>query len=151
MWFSNTNFWGYKLWLLLRRIAHHLQRMLCSSLTRMTLGSTVPRFTTVSRSHLNLAPMCGLHTSEVVERARQSTRIRKKKINDANKKKKEERLRKNPPPIPKKVGLVAGAFFHRIGPQVQLMLISKGLGKDPRPWRRPDNKPFPVDDVWAER
>merc|ERR1719361_760237 len=67
---------------------------------------------------------------------RQSTRIRKKKINDANKKKKEERLRKNPPPIPKKV---------------QLMLISKGLGKDPRPWRRPDNKPFPVDDVWAER
>ena len=117
----------------------------------MTLGSTVPRFTTVSRSHLNLAPMCGLHTSEVVERARQSTRIRKKKINDANKKKKEERLRKNPPPIPKKVGLVAGAFFHRIGPQVQLMLISKGLGKDPRPWRRPDNKPFPVDDVWAER
>ena len=103
MWFSNTNFWGYKLWLSLRRIAH-LQRMLCSSLTRMALGSSVPRFTTVSRSHLNLAPMCGLHTSEVVERARQSTRIRKKKINDANKKKKEERLRKNPPPIPKKVG-----------------------------------------------
>ena len=85
--------------------------MLCSSLTRMALGSSVPRFTTVSRSHLNLAPMCALHTSEVVERARQSTRIRKKKINDANKKKKEERLRKNPPPIPKKVGFVAGAFF----------------------------------------
>ena len=82
--------------------------MLCSSLTRMTLGSTVPRFTTVSRSHLNLAPMCALHTSEVVERARQSTRIRKKKINDANKKKKEERLRKNPPPIPKKV--ILGPF-----------------------------------------
>merc|ERR1711971_662459 len=51
-------------------------------------------------------------------------------------KKKDERLRKNPPPIPKKV---------------QLMLISKGLGREPRPWRRPDNKPFPVDDVWAER
>ena len=31
------------------------------------------------------------------------------------------------------------------------MLISKGLGKEPRPWRKPDNKPFPVDDVWAER
>ena len=31
------------------------------------------------------------------------------------------------------------------------MLISKGLGREPRPWRRPDNKPFPVDDVWAER
>ena len=85
--------------------------MLSTSLTRLTL-SVVPRLTPVLVSappsfHLNLAPMitpmCPLHTSDVVERARQSTRIRKKKINDANKKKKEERLRKNPPPIPKKV------------------------------------------------
>jgi len=120
--------------------------MLSTSLTRLTLGvSVVPRLIPVLASaspsyQINLppmiTPMCALHTSDVVERARQSTRIRKKKINDANKKKKEERLRKNPPPIPKKV---------------QLMLISKGLGREPRPWRRPDNKPFPVDDVWAER
>ena len=94
--------------------------MLSTSLTRLTLGaSVVPRLTPVLASaspsyQINLAPiitpMCALHTSDVVERARQSTRIRKKKINDANKKKKEERLRKNPPPIPKKVILETNPF-----------------------------------------
>jgi len=71
----------------------------------------------------------------VVERARQSTRIKKRKQNLANKKKKEERLRKNPPPIPRKV---------------QLMLISKGLGSKPQPWRNPDLRSFPVDSAWSE-
>ena len=96
-----------------------MQRMLSSSLTRLTLSTSfVPRLTPVLVSaaspslHPNLLPtitsVCALHTSDVVERARQSTRIRKKKINDANKKKKEERLRKNPPPIPKKV--ILGPF-----------------------------------------
>jgi len=80
-------------------------------------------------------PACPLHTSNVVERARQSTRIKKRKQNLANKKKKEERLRKNPPPLPKKV---------------QLMLKSKGLGSKPQPWRQPDNKAFPEDSAWCE-
>ena len=141
--------------------------MLSSSLSRLALGASVPRMAPAlisTSSNLNLAPalnpiivtqMCALHTTEVVERARQSTRARKKKINDANKKKKEERLRKNPPPIPKKVIPQTMLSLVRSPPQiefqVQLMLISKGLGKEPRPWRKPDNKPFPVDDVWAER
>jgi len=30
------------------------------------------------------------------------------------------------------------------------MLIAKGLGGEPRPWRTPDTKPFPQDDVWDE-
>ena len=95
--------------------------MLSSSLSRLALGASVPRMAPAlisTSSNLNLSfnlnlssninpiivtQMCALHTTEVVERARQSTRARKKKINDANKKKKEERLRKNPPPIPKKV------------------------------------------------
>ena len=89
--------------------------MLSSSLSRLALGASVPRMAPAlisTSSNLNLSPAldpimvtqtCALHTTEVVERARQSTRARKKKINDANKKKKEERLRKNPPPIPKKV------------------------------------------------
>merc|ERR1712025_651461 len=84
----------------------------------------------------NLPPtVCPLHTSSVVERARQSTRIKKRKQNLANKKKKEERLRRNPPPLPKKV---------------QLMLRSKGLGSKPQPWRQPDNKSFPADTAWCE-
>jgi len=53
----------------------------------------------------------------------------------ANKKKKEERLRKNPPPLPQKV---------------VLMLKSKGLSGKPIPWRKVDEKPFPVDQVWSE-
>ena len=80
-------------------------------------------------------PACPLHTSSVVERARQSTRIKKRKQNLANKKKKEERLRKNPPPLPKKV---------------QLMLKSKGLASKPQPWRQADKKPFPEDSAWCE-
>jgi len=53
-----------------------------------------------------------------------------------NKKKKEERLRKNPPPIPYKV---------------QLMLRSKGFGSKPLEWRALDTRPFPTDDVWSEK
>ena len=97
------------------QLSNTLQRMLSSSLSRLALGASVPRMAPAlisTSSNLNLSPAldpimvtqtCALHTTEVVERARQSTRARKKKINDANKKKKEERLRKNPPPIPKKV------------------------------------------------
>ena len=77
-----------------------------------------------------------LHTSDVLERARQSTRIKKRKQNLANKKKKEERLRKNPPPLPKKV---------------QLMLKAKGLSAKPKPWRQLDLRPFPTDTAWSER
>merc|ERR1719348_810309 len=91
--------------------------------------------------NLSIIPSCippvscqAIHTSVILERARQSTRIRKRKVALANKKKKEDRLRKNPPPLPKKV---------------QLMLISKGLSKEPAPWRRPDPRPFPEDDVWS--
>jgi len=101
--------------------------MLSMAMARLAIGSPVPRLNPLNTY---------LHTSAAVERARQSTRIRKRKIHEANKKKKEERLRKNPPPIPKKV---------------QLMLIAKGLGKDPRPWRTKDDKPFPCDDLWSER
>ncbi|XP_023319715.1 uncharacterized protein LOC111694891 [Eurytemora carolleeae] len=77
-----------------------------------------------------------LHTSAVVERARQSTRLRKRKVYMDNKKKKEERLRKNPPPIPHKV---------------QLMLKAKGFGSKPIDWRARDEKPFPFDDTWDEQ
>ena len=77
-----------------------------------------------------------LHTSAVLERARQSTRIKKRKQNLANKKKKEERLRKNPPPLPKKI---------------QLMLKAKGLSARPKPWRQLDLRPFPSDTAWSER
>jgi len=80
--------------------------------------------------------MLQLHTSAVMERARQSTRIRKRKVYMENKKKKEERLRKNPPPLPRKV---------------KLMLKAKGFGNKPLEWRRLDEKPFPVDDVWDEQ
>ena len=52
-----------------------------------------------------------------------------------NKKKKEDRLRKNPPPIPYKV---------------QLMMRAKGFGSKPIDWRQEDLKPFPVDDAWTE-
>merc|ERR550539_1421532 len=77
-----------------------------------------------------------LHTSAVLERARQSTRIKKRKQNLANKQKKEERLRKNPPPLPKKI---------------QLMLKAKGLSAKPKPWRQLDLRPFPTDTAWSER
>ena len=118
------------------QLSNTLQRMLSSSLSRLALGASVPRmapalistsFNLNLSSNLNLAPAlnpimvtqtCALHTTEVVERARQSTRARKKKINDANKKKKEERLRKNPPPIPKKVILQTILSLVRSPPQI---------------------------------
>jgi len=93
----------------------------------MIMTVPVPRFYPL--------PTCLLHTSAAVERARQSTRIKKRKKDLDNKKKKEERLRKNPPPIPKKV---------------RLMMIAKGLGRHPQPWRTKDVRPFATDDVWAE-
>ena len=108
--------------------------MLCQAMARMAVQRVVPRLTPVV-SGLLLPSSC-LHTTPVVERARQSTRIKKRKVNMANKKKKEERLRRNPPPVPKKV---------------QLQLIAKGLGGEPRPWRAPDLRPFPSDDVWSQR
>merc|ERR1719445_374486 len=77
-----------------------------------------------------------LHTSDVLERARQSTRIKKRKQNLANKKKKEERLRKNPPPMPKKI---------------KLMLKYKGIGDKLLTWRQLDLRPFPTDTAWSER
>ena len=84
----------------------------------------------------SLMSVLPIHTSALLERARQSTRIRKRKVDLANKKKKEERLRKNPPPIPYKV---------------QLMLRAKGFGSKPLAWRAVDTRPFPTDDVWSEK
>ena len=79
-----------------------------------------------------------LHTSCVLERARQSTRIKKRKVHMANKKKKEERLRKNPPPLPKKI---------------KLMLKLKGLGDGQKlnVWRQVDDRDFAVDSAWSEK
>jgi len=84
----------------------------------------------------NVFSAVSLHTSATVERARQSTRIRKRKVYLANKKKKEEKLRKNPPPLPKKI---------------QLMLRAKGFGSEPLTWRQADEKPFSTDDVFDEQ
>jgi len=85
---------------------------------------------------LAATPSMYFHTSLGVERARQATRIRKRKVVLENIKKKEERLRKNPPPIPKKV---------------KLMMKMKGLGTEPIDWRSVDDKPFPIDNVWDEQ
>jgi len=105
------------------------------------LARTSPSLSSVVSSHLlartwpSLQTVALLHTTDMLERARQSTRIKKRKVALASRKKKEERLRKNPPPIPRKV---------------VLMLKSKGLSGKPQPWRKPDEKPFPVDQVWSE-
>lgn len=61
------------------------------------------------------------------------TRTRKRKQALKNKKAKEERLRKNPPPLPYKM---------------QLFLKSKGLWGPPKPLREVDDKDFPEDDVY---
>ena len=60
------------------------------------------------------------HSSASLERARQGTRLRKRKVALANKRKKELRLKKNPPPLPKKV---------------KLMLRAMGVREDPLPKR----------------
>ena len=60
------------------------------------------------------------HTSVALERARQVTRAKKRKLTLANIKKKAERLKKNPKPIAKKV---------------ELMLKSMGLWGPPKPIR----------------
>ena len=75
------------------------------SLTTLTRGLTL-------RTQVNCLLSQEIHTSCVLERARKGTRERKRKVVLANIKKKAERLRKNPPPIPYKV---------------ELMLKSKGL------------------------
>jgi len=64
------------------------------------------------------------------------TRKRKRKIAVRNKRLKEIRLAKNPPPLPYKI---------------QLMLKAKGLLSDPPPLREPDELPFPEDDVYFMR
>jgi len=64
------------------------------------------------------------------------TRAKKRKQAVRNKKTKEERLRKNPPPLPHKV---------------QLMLKAKGLLGPPKPLREVDDKSFPEDDVYMSR
>ena len=63
---------------------------------------------------------CLLHNSAVLERARKGTRERKRKIIVANTKKRADRLRKNPPPLPTKV---------------KLMMISKGIPLNPKKLR----------------
>ena len=103
----------------------------------LTMSSSLPSVTGF-KVILPLSQMlCPLHTSSVLERARQSTRIKKRKKDLANKKKKEERLRKNPPPMPKKI---------------KLMLKSKGISGDRLlPWRKQDNLPFATDTAWSEK
>jgi len=106
----------------------------------MLASRSLLRCMTVAVPHFSVASPCllaasSLHTGDVLERARQATRIRKRKIAVDNKKKKEERLRKNPPPLPLKV---------------QMLLKEKGRTELMK-WRRDDRKPFPQDDVWAER
>ena len=78
--------------------------------------ATLPSKTPVIESTLPAM----FHTSVVLERARQVTRMKKRKQTLANIKKKAERLRKNPKPIAKKV---------------ELMLRSKGLWGAPKPVR----------------
>jgi ribosomal protein L1 len=76
------------------------------------------------------------HTTACVERARQSTRLRKRKVALTNKKRKEDRLRKNPPPLPLKV---------------RLMLKAKGITGKPEDSREEDVKQFPTDNVCDEK
>ena len=72
-----------------------------------------------------------LHTSDVLERARQSTRIKKRKVHLANKKKKEERLRKNPPPMPKKIQLMLKAKVYGDDLVVNLLIRDKSAANNP--------------------
>ena len=85
-----------------------------------TIFSPVPTMTTLLTRSLDLSLPAMFHTSLVLDRARQVTRARKRKVVLANIKKKAERLRKNPKPMAKKV---------------ELMLKSKGLWGPPKPIR----------------
>ena len=85
------------------------------------------------RKDIDFVYHSGFHTSSVLDHARKMTRDRKRKIALKNKALKEERLRKNPPPLPYKV---------------QLMLAAKGFGGPPRPVREKDDKVFVADDVY---
>ncbi|TRY74028.1 hypothetical protein TCAL_06698 [Tigriopus californicus] len=76
----------------------------------------------------------GFHTCAILERARRGTRERKAKVAIANKKKKEDRLRRHPPPLPDKI---------------VLKLKSMGLPVTPKPLRADEsNKSFATDDVY---
>ena len=120
--------------------------MLRSSLQRLAISHrawTTPAATAAATAAASLQspfpPLPGtqsrdLHVSAPLERARQMTRIRKRKIIVANTKKRAERLRKNPPKLPAKV---------------VLMLKSKGLW-GPIKYLRPQEKgfEFPKDNVY---
>jgi len=92
---------------------------------------------TILRKDLNIVHpysiIYGFHTSSVFEHQRAFARARKRKIALKNKALKEERLRKNPKPIPYKV---------------QLMLAAKGFGGPPKPVREKDDKIFVADNVY---
>lgn len=120
--------------LTLSSLSPRLSPTMCTALP-LSYTKILPPLTSFYNLPVQSVPICPLHTSSVVERARQSTRIKKRKRNLDDKKKKEDRLRKNPPPLPRKV---------------QLMLIAKGLGSQPKPWRKPDTRPFPSDTAWCE-
>lgn len=111
---------------------HSVTRML-TRLTTTTTSQLLP-FAAASSTALNTALVRELHTTDVDFRARQGTRIRKRKEAMKNRKDREERLRKNPPPLPAKV---------------LLMLKAKRLLG---PWRklRPDESDleFPLDNVY---
>ncbi len=103
------------------------------SITRSLLSNL--RLTPVTATVTSAATQ-QLHTSASLERARKGTRERKRKVMLANKKKREERLRKNPPPLPK---VLVKMLYERYG-------IVNG-----KPWpmrAQEDDKQFPSDDTY---
>jgi len=73
------------------------------------------------------------HTSSELNHGRVFAMQKRAKIAIKNKKLKDARLAKNPPPLPYKV---------------QLMLAAKNLGRTPKPIREKDDKKFVADDVY---
>jgi len=100
------------------RVANHA--MSRRPIQSTIMSSALPTTTTLLSRSMDLSLPAMFHTSLVLDRARQVTRARKRKITLANIKKKAERLRKNPKPMAKKV---------------ELMLKSKGLWGPPKPIR----------------
>ena len=87
----------------------------------LDMPSAQERFAAGSNMSIPLVQQSAqLHTTAILERARQMTRRRKRKIALRNKIKKENELKKNPKPIPYKV---------------ELMLKRKGLWGTPPPLR----------------
>ncbi len=100
------------------------KKLVMFSLTNLTLQMRL----------ISAPSLAQIHTSAILERARKGTRERKRKEALRNIKLKEERLRKNPPPMPYKI---------------ELMLKSKGLWGPPKPVREKDTDlQFPVDNVY---